>query len=238
MTPRVFLDVGGHLGQTVEVVLNGVWNFDEVHTFEPDPDAATHLETAFADAIAKGRLTVHRIALSKADGLAVLVGDNKDGGASIVDAMLVDARRKVQVRTVDINAFLSTHFPAGAWFWIKLNCEGGEADIVERLCGFERRNQIVSLMADFDIVKKAFGYYRKRSVLKAARAAGLKLELSENVMVGKGYVPRTENWLAAYPELLNPGHLRARKPQRLQRRIKYWLRDMRSAVGLSKTGYR
>lgn len=238
MSQKIFMDVGGHLGQTVEVALNGVWAFDVVHTFEPDPDAASQIDKKFPDAIAAKKLFVHRIALSKADGVAVLTGDNSGGGASIVEAMLTNDARRIEVPTVDIARFLKENIPTDAKVWIKLNCEGGEADIVERLSQLPQTGQIVSVMADFDIVKKAGGYYRKRALIRAARAAGLKLDLSENVMVGKGYTQRTENWLAGYPELLTPGHARTRAAQRLRRKIKYWLRDLRSAIGLSKPGYR
>jgi uncharacterized protein (UPF0128 family) len=183
-------------------------------------------------------LHVHKFALGKRDGEAVLFGENSGGGASIVQSMLVDNARRISVPIVDVNRFIRTSLPENARLWIKLNCEGGEADIVERLCEFERVDRIVCVMADFDIVKKAGGYFRKRSLVGAAKAAGLAMELAEDVMVGKGHVQRTENWLAGFPELIAHGHSKTRQPQRLKRKLKYWFRDMRSAVGLSKSGYR
>jgi hypothetical protein len=37
---KIFIDVGGHEGQSVHVALEPKFAFDEVHTFEPHPDYA------------------------------------------------------------------------------------------------------------------------------------------------------------------------------------------------------
>jgi hypothetical protein len=38
MQRKLFIDVGGHNGGTVEIALGRDFAFDEVHTFEPDPE--------------------------------------------------------------------------------------------------------------------------------------------------------------------------------------------------------
>lgn len=237
MAKRIFLDVGGHLGQSVEVALAREWIFDHIHTFEPEPASARHIEMRFADAIRDGRLTVHQAALGSKDGTITLFGDNSKGGASVVDGALQGAGAGVNVASIDVNRFLKELGPDTQIF-IKLNCEGGEVDILDRLCEAGSVSNIAAIVADFDVVKRGFGYYEKRRVLRQARRKGLPIVLSEQVMVGKTHALRLANWLSSCPEIAAPGTALQTRPQLFKRRFRYFIRDMRSAVGVSAPGYR
>lgn len=234
---NVFLDVGGHLGQSVAVALSGDFTFDHVHTFEPEPASARHISETFAQAIAQGRLTVHQAALSDCAGTLTLFGDNDKGGASIVAGALDTAKPGLDVACLDVLPFIQSLGPT-ARVYIKLNCEGGEVAILERLCDLPSVAPVAAIMADFDIVKTGFGYYQKRRTLKRARSKGLPVVLSEHVMVGKTHGARLANWLARYPEIVAPGRSLAARPQLLKRRVRYFIRDVTSALGLSASGYR
>lgn len=236
MTKLIFIDVGGHLGQSVEVALDPSWRFDHVHTFEPDPACARHIAARFADAIAARRLTVHQAALSNSDGRLTLFGDNAKGGASIVPNALSEPGVPHSVEALDVNRFIGA-LGDDVHLYIKLNCEGGEIAILERLCEAPWTDRIKGIVADFDVVKTGFGYYQKRRVIRRAAAKGLPMVLSEQVMVGKTHASRLSNWLSHYPEVAAAGAVHAPRPQLLKRRVRYFLRDMRSAAGLNAKGY-
>ena len=237
MSRLIFLDIGGHLGQSVEVALDGAWRFDEVHTFEPHPEYARHISERFADAVHSGRLTVHQEAVGGHDGEVQLFGDNGAGGATVISGLLSSEAIHVAARLIDINRFLAG-FAADDRIYLKLNCEGGEVAILDRMCAWAGPAQLAGIMADFDIAKSGFGYYEKRRVMRRIAAAAMPLMLSETVMVGKTHAERLANWLSYYPELAADGQARSPNRQPLKRRVKYMLRDVRSAVGLSGKGHR
>jgi FkbM family methyltransferase len=234
---KLFLDVGGHYGETAAVALGGDLAFDAVHTFEPDPECVARMQRAFEAAIEAGRLILHPVALGGADGEITLFGDNARGGASVVAGMLRDNQRAIRVAKIDIARFLETHTTAEDSIFVKLNCEGGEVEILNRLHQSARIAAVRSIMADFDIVKSSGGYFQKRRVLRLYRAEALPLALSEEVMVGRTHAERIKNWLAYFPEAWRtaPGSPRR---QLLKRRLRYWLRDLRSALHGRSNGYR
>ena len=61
---KIFLDVGGHRGQTLEVVLSSKCQFDLVHCFEPIPELYEHIKTTFSADISTGKLLVHNFGLA------------------------------------------------------------------------------------------------------------------------------------------------------------------------------
>lgn len=237
MAKRIFLDVGGHLGQSVAVALDPAWRFDRVYTFEPDPEAVRAIQSRFSEAIASGRLVVKPVAVGDHDGEIQLFGDNSKGGASVVAGALAEQGTPFSVPLIDINRFVAELGP-DTRLYIKLNCEGGEVAILERLSAAQSVETIAAILADFDVVKTGFGYYRKRRVMARALAKGLPVVLAERVMVGKTHAERLANWLSYHPEVAAPGRTPKPRPQLLKRRIKYGLRDLRSALGLNAPGYR
>jgi FkbM family methyltransferase len=235
---NVFVDVGGNVGQTVAIILNGSWKFDHIHTFEPDPECANTIRTRFSDAIATGKLSVHQAALGRADGEAILTGSNAKGDATTVRDFIADDARSVKCRMVDAAKFVDELASRGDAIYMKVNCEGAEIEILDRLCELEKVDAFRSIMVHFDIVYSPGGYYAKRRVLSNCRAKRLPVLRSEHVLVGKSYEAKIANWLAYQPELL-PENLRTPpRAQLLKRRFRYFIRDMRSAIGGGKPGYR
>ncbi|MEQ1650388.1 MAG: FkbM family methyltransferase [Hyphomicrobiaceae bacterium] len=237
MSRSIFVDIGGHFGQSVAVALDGAWRFDEVHTFEPHPDYARHISERFADAVRNGRLTVHQVAVGDHDGELQLFGDNAKGGATILPGALSSDDIRVLVRSVDINSFLGG-FGADDRIYVKLNCEGGEVAILDRMSAFSGLATLAGIVADFDISKSGFGYYEKRRVMRAIAKAGMPVMLAEAAMVGKTHAERLTNWLKYYPEISAGDAKQVPNRQRLKRRLKYMLRDVRSAIGFSGKGHR
>jgi FkbM family methyltransferase len=233
---NVFLDVGGHLGQSIGVALDGTWAFDLVHSFEPDADCVRGIEEKFATDIAAGRLVIHRAALGGQDGEITLLGDNSIGGATTVRGQLRDESRAQKAPLIDAKRFVET-LPKDARIYIKLNCEGAEVEILNRLCDLADISNIAAIVADFDVVKRGGGYWEKRRTLKKCAARGLPVVLAETVMVGKSHAARLSNWFAHHPALMQGKTQRHPAPQPWKRRVRYAVRDLRSAVGLGQRGY-
>ena len=47
MRKAIFMDIGGHEGQTVDVVLDSNWTFAHIYSFEPDPKYAIYRNRNF-----------------------------------------------------------------------------------------------------------------------------------------------------------------------------------------------
>jgi hypothetical protein len=196
------------------------------------------LHERFGPLIAAGRLTIHPVALGAANGEVVLRGDNSGGAASIMADYLSIPAREIRVPLRDINEFFDTAIAPEAAVFIKLNCEGGEVAILDRLCERADIANVVSVMADFDVVRRSGGYWEKRRIVKRARTRGLPLLLSEQVMVGRTHVARLGNWFARYPQLAPEGAAPVSLRQPLKRRLRYFIRDLRSALGGHGRNYR
>lgn len=233
---NVFLDVGGHLGQSIGVALDGTWAFDLVHSFEPDADCVRGMEEKFAADITAGRLVIHRAALGGHDGEITLLGDNSIGGATTVRGQLRDESRAQKAPLIDAKRFVE-NLPKDARIYIKLNCEGAEVEILNRLCDLADISNIAAIVADFDVVKKGGGYWEKRRTLQKCAARGLPVVLAEAVMVGKSHAARLSNWFAHHPALMQGKAQRTPLPQPWKRRVRYLVRDLRSAVGMGRKGY-
>ena len=139
---------------------------------------------------------------------------------------------------IDVAKFVDGLASQGNAIYMKVNCEGGEIEILDRLCELQNADAIKSIMVHFDIVYLPGGYYAKRRILSKCRAKRLPVFPSEQVMVGKSHEERFANWLARYPDLSPENARTTPRPQLLKRRIRYFIRDMRSAVGMGKPGYR
>ncbi|MEM8988669.1 MAG: FkbM family methyltransferase [Pseudomonadota bacterium] len=231
---QVFLDVGGHRGQTLEEVLTPKWAFDVIFCFEPDPECFAHIESIFAEAIDEERLIVINAGLSDESGDVTLYGDNSGGGASALHKHGADDTIQRTVAFLDVCAFLDRHMEDGDAIYMKLNCEGAETAILNRLAAENRLAPFAAIMADFDITKTKGGLMKKIAAIDAVKKRGFSnLDLSEAVMVGKTHQERIRNWLLRYPELRRTdfGTEFAGErvlPQRPSRRVKYALRDLRS----------
>lgn len=227
----VFLDIGAHWGETLEEVLSPVWRFDAVYAFEPDPDALRIIAGKFPAEIASGKLILVPAALSNRDGEADLFGGNEGGGASLyAEKTNIDAAKHERVKLISSSRFFRETFSAGDVIIAKLNCEGGEVDILQDISTSGEIQKIARLVVDFDIRKVRGKRGLARATIKAMRGAGFdRFLLTEDVMVGPDARARTRNAIAHMPEALpycaDPGSLPnpLRRPK-WTRRVKTFFR--------------
>lgn len=200
----VFLDIGAHWGETLEEALSPVWRFDAVYAFEPDPEAVRIIEQKFAGEIASGKLILVPAALSNRDGQADLFGGNEGGGASLYAGKTnIDAAKHEKVKLISSSRFFRETFTGADLILAKLNCEGGEVDILQDLSASGEIQKIARLVVDFDIRKVRGKRGLARATIEAMRKAGFdRFLLTEDVMIGADARARTRNAIAHMPEAL------------------------------------
>lgn len=245
--PLIFLDIGGHLGQTLDEVLSGCYAFDHIHTFEPMPSFADLLRTKYRNRIDEGRLTVHACGLSNRDGEVTLYGDNDSGGASVHAAKESDGQAETTtVKMCRTTSFFTEHIKANDRVIMKLNCEGAEGQILLDLIESGLIHRITDVMIDFDLFKVKGRRHEPFEILKRLGDVGFSdYHLAGDVMVGPTHQDRIRNWLAhvnartpiaRVPDVFDGLPLKRRLSKRLLRAAKHRAMGWFDASPLGRAG--
>ncbi|MEO1778132.1 MAG: FkbM family methyltransferase, partial [Pseudomonadota bacterium] len=211
---KIFLDVGGHFGQTLEEVLKPLYQFDVIYCFEPFPPCFEILQDTFDDP----RLTLLPYGLSNVTGSLTFHSNGAGDMGSSVKAHDGDQKSIVtECPFVEASAFFRDHIRDDDLVVMKLNCEGSECDIMNDLIDSGEASKIGNVMIDFD-VRKYPNHTHEEPALKArmAETGFTNFSLCEEVMRGgRGHQGRIANWLRSIPwhDQFRP---RARWPERVR----------------------
>jgi FkbM family methyltransferase len=230
---RVFVDVGAHNGGSIHSVIEGGYTFDRMVSVEPDPEMIAALQTRFAREIADGRYQIAPVGLSDHIGTAQLIGDNSEGGASMIAAKFGAGAGNVrEIKLIDWATFLADYNLRDDRLWVKINAEGAEIAILDSILAEGGKN-IESLVIFFDIVKSPFGAWKKWRVMRDLAHVGIPYLLAENVLIKHGPRKRLNNWLSSFAALKSPPI--PADPPPLSKLIRMHYLDACSAVGLRLT---
>lgn len=169
---RIFVDVGAHNGETLHVALHPKWGFDRIFALEP-ASACQKWLLGFRDP----RLSVEPFGLGSASGKVSLHGAGLLG-ASIYEDKRQKAVSQERISTEEIELVRATDWfrsnvSRHAEVFLKLNCEGSEADILDDLLDSGCAEQIRSIYVDFDIRKVPSQAHRQQEVEERLRQAGV-----------------------------------------------------------------
>lgn len=129
---NIFLDVGGHKGQTVEEVLKPIYKFDVIHCFEPQLECCELMKEKFLTHIVSGRLILHNFGLSDFNDIAKLYGEGM-GASTFKDKQDIVSAKSQECSFVSAAYFFDKYINNQDLVIMKLNCEGGEISILEDL---------------------------------------------------------------------------------------------------------
>jgi FkbM family methyltransferase len=168
---RVFVDVGAHYGEALEVALDPDWGFDKILLLEP-ASACQPILGKFRDS----RIEISPVAIGSKDGSATLYGAGQLGASLFrtkpqkTDG---DKLKSEEIRVVRASKWFRQNIPSGADVYIKFNCEGAECDIIDDLLDAGLAGQMTSLYVDFDVRKIEEQAHRQNEV--EARLNALKV---------------------------------------------------------------
>lgn len=186
---RIFIDVGGHYGETLNFALDPQWGFDLIYSIEPCAACVSVLRS-FSDR----RLRVEPIALSDHNGTAELQGAGLRGGSLYAGKRVIERNENViraeTITLVRASEWFAAKIPAGAEVFLKMNCEGSEVDILSDLLDSGEIAKVSNAYIDFDIRKVAGQEHRQAEIEARLRTAGLRYVSPEE----KGITVAT--WLA------------------------------------------
>jgi len=210
---KIFLDVGGHVGQTLNEVISGKYDFDEIYCFEPMPREYATLLERFKNHIAKGKLKVVNYGLLDKTETRKIYGTNNDMGASIYQEKYDLDNRSIETLCsfVEATIFFKEHILEDDLVTVKLNCEGSEILILENLLNSKEIFKIGNVMIDFDIRKVTGRQHEADLLLKQFRDNNfVNYCLEQDVMKGSTHENRIGNWISTVPyydQLLAPNEV-------------------------------
>ena len=188
---RIFLDVGAHDGETLDVALDPKWGFDRIDSFEP---ASTRLETLRK--FRHKRLAIHDFGLSSQTKNTTLYGAGLLGGSIYSEKNYLDVKATSYMEEIKLQSaseWLSENTAADDEIFLKLNCEGSEADILENLIAEKLIFRVKSIYVDFDIRKVPGQAHRQKEIEDKLRS--LQVDFQTPDTLGIAANAGVEKWL-------------------------------------------
>jgi FkbM family methyltransferase len=188
---KIFLDVGSHIGQTLEEVSKDYYNFDEIHSFEPSSENYAVLCKNFN----KKNIHLHNFGLYNKNTECILYSHHEIG-ASIFedkeDLYWKDHTEKINLKNV--SEWINNNLDLNDMIFMKINCEGCECDIIDNLIENNIFDNINHIMIDFDVRKIPSQKHREGETLKLIDGKK-NIDFCDKVMIGDTHHDRIKAWI-------------------------------------------
>jgi len=192
---RIFLDIGAHIGETLEEVLKEKYAFDRIICFEP---SKTCLESLEKYSERDSRVEVLQIGLSNATCVQKLYNSGELNGSIFSDGESLE-KNSESINLVDASAWYSENISEDDFVVIKTNCEGSEVKIVDSFLKGNTFEHFYSLLITFDIRDYPSLAYQEIEIRKRLKATSfVNFCFSDDVMIGPTHEKRIENWLTLF----------------------------------------
>lgn len=191
-TMRIFVDVGAHYGETLDVALDPGWGFGRIYSLEP-ARACQKILRGFRDP----RLRVVGSGLSDKAQSVTLYGAGLLGASVYADKTQLDERAAETTETIELiraSEWLKGNTTAEDEVFLKLNCEGSEVDVLNDLLHSEAIGRIRAVYVDFDVRKIPSQAHRQAKVEQMLRESGVRYVTPDSLgLAGNDAV---ERWLS------------------------------------------
>ena len=203
---KIFIDIGSHIGETLEEVTKAKYSFDKIYCFEPSIYCIDELQK-FADQ--DSRISICNFGLSKGNQDAELFQPGSLGGTIVKggtadlgkdhDQSFKGDRKAEKIKLRDANEWFEENISPNDLIVVKTNCEGSEVDILDSLIDGNFMDNIYSFLVTFDIREHKKFQYREVEVRKRLRLQKVKnFCFSDDVMIGFTHIERIANWLQLF----------------------------------------
>lgn len=189
MSRKVFLDVGGHLGETLVRAMDPRWKFDFIATFEP---AATCLETLRIIAASNPQVHIFPFGLWSQDEKLRL----HDPGTlhSSVDGRFSKLGISEVSDFKDVSQWIDENLQDEDVIWMKVNIESAEIAVLGRLIQTGLIMRIKHLVVHFDS-EKVGDFVGAKELRVQLDSAGVNWNDARHVMFGRTASEKATCWL-------------------------------------------
>ena len=187
---HIFIDIGAHIGESVEIATSRNYNFETILAIEPSVHSQKYL-SKYRDK----RIQIEKFGLGFSNRKTILHGAGSVG-ASIYEEKVPYWSINEVIEIKKFSEWYKAKIDTNSLVWIKLNIEGAEYEIIQELNLIDVKN-IVSILISFDVDKIPSMKDTKPFLLKILKN-DLKVE----------YIERTEDldvksWLDSFSALRN-----------------------------------
>jgi len=143
---KVFIDIGAHFGESILKALQPCYGFDVVVAYEPSSLGARRVRR-----ISEPRLEVRQMALGNKESIVTLFGAGHLGGSLYGDKQGLLRRDDTEIVTLRrASTELGPFLDEGNEVFLKINCEGGEIEILQDLAFKNQLTKFSSVYVDWD----------------------------------------------------------------------------------------
>lgn len=187
---KIFLDVGAHIGETLEVAIDAKYAFDKIVCFEPVPENIEKL-SSFQDE----RIVVCDYGLWNETCLKDIF-DPKSMGASLFRDKFRHGVGSSPIKLVRASAWFEKNLRIEDEVYFKLNCEGSEVAILDDLINSGEYRKIDTLMVDFDVRKIPSQKHLMNEMKEKLKKLSIpKIFYADEIYSGENHNDFTRGWL-------------------------------------------
>ena len=179
---RIFLDVGAHEGQTIEMMLQPRFKIDHIVGFDPSPLCHTILDRKFG---ANQKVYIVKAGLWSKTCEMDLHNDGSQGGSVHADYQTTcnPEPRITHCKLIKASDWFSEYVSPDDEVFLKLNCEGSECEIILDLLDTEEYDKVKAVFVDFDVRKSPSQKHKEaelRERMKALNITNLHVYMGDN----------------------------------------------------------
>lgn len=186
---KIFIDVGGHFGETIEAVIDPVYGFDKIYCFEPVKLCAERIKKIKSD-----KLIVITAGLYNKNTTCEIYKPGSEAASIFSDheGLRDDKLRDVAFEEIEIckliksSEFFLQNIKTTDYVVMKLNCEGSECDILLDLIESEEICKVKNLLVDFDARKIPSQFHKIDIVKEILKVKNIKYFSPEEMQYGGG----------------------------------------------------
>jgi FkbM family methyltransferase len=197
---KIFIDVGMNQGQTISAILEPThgfdrlyckYKFDRIYGFEPVPQLHALVKSRFRDS----RFTLYPAGLWKETCSRPVYSPGTQSASIFPDKTNVDPSHTLQCNFIRASDWFRDHIADNDEVYMKLNCEGSEADIIEDLLDADQYFKLTSVLVAFDVRKVPSQTYREDVIKRRLQENGCSNLVEWETLPGQSRRERIERWL-------------------------------------------
>lgn len=144
---NVFIDIGAHIGESIEIATSKKYIFDVIYAVEPSPFCQKYLNK-YKD----HRTKIIPFGFGSENKSTILFGSGSVG-ASIFPEKTPFWSLNEKINILKFSQWYNGNITENDLVWIKLNAEGAELEIIQELRYIHYPKNIVSILISFDVEK-------------------------------------------------------------------------------------
>ncbi len=169
---RIFLDIGAHHGQTIEMILRPRFKIDHIFGFDPSPICHDILDRKFGT---NPKVTVVKTGLWSKTCEMNLHNEGSQGGSVHEDYQTTcnPEPRVTHCKFVKASDWFTNNVSSDDEVFLKINAEGSECEIVLDLLDSGEYDKIKALFIDFDVRKSPSQKHKELELRERMKTMGI-----------------------------------------------------------------